>query len=491
MTAAGQAQPIELADIQGDILSAYGNSYDRASYMLVHVDRAAGGRAWLGSLLGRVTGAERWSGPKPQTTLNVAVTYTGLRALGVPDGLLCGFSDEFREGMAARSELLGDVGPSDPARWEKPLGTGAGHVLVILKALDSELIEGELSAFRAGVEQAAGVSIVHEQHTQMLRGAREHFGFADGFSQPALAGVVEDGDFADGVAEKEGRWRGLALGEFILGYEDEDRLLPSAPAEPLGRSGTYMIYRKLSQDVALFRRTLSDAARLYGGDEEKLAAKVAGRWRNGTPLVLSPDAPIPDFDPSDSRNNAFQYLDTDPDGVRCPLGAHVRRTNPRDALGWKGLDASGLLSYRHRIIRRGMPYGSPLPLPDGAEDAAGAQGSGEAGQADRGLVFVCFNASISRQFEGIQTQWVGDGNAFRLGHDKDYFLGDSSTTDKMTVQGEPTFMLAPQPSFVTTRGGEYLFVPGLAALRFLAGEAGGPGVADGLGSAGEAGGEPA
>jgi Dyp-type peroxidase family len=467
---AGQSQPIDLADIQGDILNAYGNSYERASYMLVHVDRPAGGRAWLGSLLGQVTSAERWSGPKPQATLNVAVTYTGLRALGVADGLLCGFSDEFREGMAARSVLLGDVGASAPEGWEAPLGSGSGHVLVIVKALDGELIERELAAFRAGVERADGVSIVHEQHTEMLQGAREHFGFADGFSQPALTGVVEDGDFADGVAEHEGKWRGLALGEFVLGYEDEDRLLPSAPAEPLGRSGTYMIYRKLSQDVALFRRTLSEAARLYGGDEEKLAAKVAGRWRNGTPLVLSPEAPIPGFDPSDSRNNAFHYLDSDPDGLRCPLGAHVRRTNPRDALGWKKLKQSGLLSYRHRIIRRGMPYGPPL-----SDDADGREGSGEAGQADaqteRGLVFVCFNASISRQFEGIQTQWVGDGNAFHLGHDKDYFLGDSSTTNKMTVQGDPPFMLSPQPSFVTTRGGEYLFVPGLAALRFLAGEA--------------------
>jgi Dyp-type peroxidase family len=486
----GQAQPIDLADIQGDVLAAYGNQYDRASYMLVHVDRPAGGRAWLGSLLGRVTSAERWSGPKPQTTLNVAVTYTGLRALGVGDGLLCGFSDEFREGMAARSALLGDVGASAPERWETPLGSGAGHVLVILKALNTELLERELARFTAGIEQAQGVSVVHEQHTQMLKGAREHFGFADGFSQPALAGAVEDGSFADGVAEKGGKWRGLALGEFILGYEDEDRLLPSAPAEPLGRSGTYMIYRKLAQDVALFRRTLSDAARLYGGDEEKLAAKVAGRWRNGTPLVLSPDAPIPDFDPSDPRNNAFQYLDTDPDGVRCPLGAHVRRTNPRDALGWKGLDASGLLSYRHRIIRRGMPYGSPLP--DSAEAADGVSEAEQAAEPpERGLVFVCFNASISRQFEGIQTQWVGDGNAFHVGHDKDYFLGDSSTTNKMTVQGEPPFMLSPQPSFVTTRGGEYLFVPGLAALRFLAGDAGDVGDAVEADGAGGADGAPA
>jgi Dyp-type peroxidase family len=471
------SDPIDYADIQGDILRAYGNDYDRASYMLVHVADAAGGQAWLGGLIARVTNAEHWSGEKPAITLNIALTFTGLRALGVRDELLAGFSDEFREGMAARAELLGDVGPSAPSNWEAPLGSGEGHVLVTIKSHTTEQIERELADFRGGVERAAGVSIVHEQHTQMLKGAREHFGYADGFAQPAIADVTPHRTLGGGVPEKEDRWRGLALGEFILGYPDEDTLvdperrLPSAPEEPLGRSGTYMIYRKLSQDVALFRETLRDAAHLYeDGDEEKLAAKVAGRWRNGTPLVSSPDEPIRDFNPKDLRNNAFRYLDDDADGARCPLGAHIRRANPRDALGWKGLDDSGLLSFRHRIIRRGMAYGPPLPAGSGdVRSDAGERGGSE----ERGLVFVCFNASISRQFEGIQTQWINDGNAFHLGHDKDYLLGDSGTTDKMTVQGSPPFMLAPQPAFVNTRGGEYLFVPGLAALRFLASGAGG------------------
>jgi deferrochelatase/peroxidase EfeB len=294
------SDPIDYADIQGDILRAYGNDYDRASYMLLHIGDAAGGQAWLGSLLARVTNAEHWSGEKPATTLNIALTFTGLRALGVRDELLAGFSDEFREGMAARAELLGDVGPSAPSNWEAPLGSGEAHVLVTIKSHTTEQIERELADFRGGVERAAGVSIVHEQHTQMLKGAREHFGYADGFAQPAIADVTPHRTLGGGVPEKEDRWRGLALGEFILGYPDEDTLvdpkrrLPSAPEEPLGRSGTYMIYRKLSQDVALFRETLRDAARLYeDGDEEKLAAKVAGRWRNGTPLVSSPDAPTP------------------------------------------------------------------------------------------------------------------------------------------------------------------------------------------------------
>jgi len=214
-----------------------------------------------------------------------------------------------------------------------------------------------------------------------------------------------------------------------------------------------MVWRKLHQDVALFRRTLRDAARLYeSGDEEKLAAKVVGRWRDGTPLVTSPAAPDPDFKPDAREANDFRYAEADPDGSRCPVGAHIRRSNPRDALGFEGR-----LSFRHRIIRRGMPYGPALP--DGATEDDGQ---------DRGLVFVCFNASISRQFEGVQIQWLNDGNIFHLGHDKDFLMGDTAGTGKMTVEGNPPFFLGPQRSFVTTRGGEYLFVPGITALGAIA-----------------------
>jgi Dyp-type peroxidase family len=460
--AATDGERLDLADIQGDILRAYGNDYDRTSYLFAHLADAAGGRAWLSELVEQVTNAELWTGPKPETTLNVALTYAGLVALGLPQSVLGSFSSEFREGMAARAETLGDLGESAPAHWEAGLGTGEAHVLVTINAKTTELLQTRLSEFRAGVQHAAGVALVHEQHAQLLPRVREHFGFEDGFAQPAVAGVSDHKTVGGGVAEANGRWRALEPGEFILGYGDEDtrvdpqRRLPSAPVDPFGRSGTYMIYRQLFQDVALFRRTLHAAAELYEGSEEQLAAKVVGRWRNGTPLLHSPDAPAANFDPTKPSSNDFRYLDTDADGTRCPLGAHIRRANPRDALGWKGLDGSGLLSYRHRIIRRGMPYGPQLP-PGVMEDD----------NQDRGLVFVCFNASISRQFEGIQLQWLGDGNAFHLGHDKDFLLGDGSTTGKMTVQGDPPFMLAPQQSFVTTRGGEYLFVPGIAALRAL------------------------
>jgi Dyp-type peroxidase family len=454
---------IDLADLQGDILRAYGNAYAHTAYLFFRVEDAGAGRAWLRGLLPRVTTAEPWGDGKPPATLNLAVTAAGVTALGVPDAVLATFSHEFRAGMAARAPTLGDAGPSDPANWEPALRGDGLHVLATVNALDEDALEHSLVRLRSDTASAGGVALAYDQRTRLLPGAREHFGYADGFAQPALAGADDAGDrrAGGGVPEADGAWRALAPGEFILGYEDEDtrvdpeRTLPSAPADPYGRSGTYMVWRKLYQDVALFRGVLREAAARYGdGDHEKLAAKVVGRWPNGTPLVVSPDAAIDGFDAKgDPRANAFRYAAEDPGGRRCPLGAHIRRTNPRDALGF-----DGLLSFRHRIIRRGMPYGGPLP--DGAT---------EDDHADRGLVFVCFNASISRQFEGIQAQWINDGNAFHLGHDSDFLMGDPNGTGKMTIEGDPPFLLGPQGPFVTTRGGAYLFVPGMRALAALCG----------------------
>ena len=469
----GAPPRIDRADIQGNVLRAYGSTYPCTAYVFVGASDGAAGRAWLGEIAGGVSSDEDWSGGKPQSHRNVAVTCAGLVALGVPEAVLATFSDEFRQGMAARSEMLGDLGPSAAGHWDSGLGSGAAHVLVIVSARSRNEIESELASLRGSIEQASGVSIVHEQYAELLpppagdpsAPPREQFGFSDGAAQPAIAGVSDDSAPGGGVPLAGGSWRALALGEFVLGYPDEDTLvdplqrLPSAPADPLGRSGTYMVYRKLRQDVALFRRVLRDAAARYGsGDEELLAAKVVGRWRNGTPLVTSPDRPDPTFSAGAPGSNSFRYLDVDVDGKRCPLGAHIRRSNPRDALGWRGLDDSGLLSFRHRIIRRGVPFGPPLPA-DVLEDDG----------IDRGLVFVCFNASISRQFESVQLQWLNDGNGFHLGHDSDFLLGSPLGTGKMTLQGDPPFMLSPQGTFVTTRGGEYLFMPGIAALRALAG----------------------
>jgi Dyp-type peroxidase family len=459
--------PIDFADIQGDILRAHGNSYDRTSYLFLGVTDAGAGRAWLSALIPYVTTAA-WRGTEgPETALNVAFTYAGLKALGVPKKVLDSCSAEFCEGMAGRAAKLGDSGPSSPDHWDEHLGTGQAHVLLTLNARGQEALDGELVRLMETIS-SAGLSIVHRDDARLLEDAREHFGFADGAAQPALEGVNEEKKNGGGVLEKSGGWRPLALGEFILGHDDEEsrtarnprkRPQPNAPSDPLGRNGTYMVWRKLHQDVARFRRRLRDAAALYhGGDESTLAAKVVGRWGDGTPLITAPQRPQPGFDPADPDANDFRY-GHDPEGLACPLGAHVRRANPRDALdpdpGRDGGD--GKLTFRHRIIRRGMPYGPPLPL-----------GVLEDDEKERGLVFVCFNASISRQFESVQRQWLNDGNIFHLGHDSDFLLGANEKGGKMTVQGDPPFILHPQEAFVVTKGGEYLFAPGITGLAAIA-----------------------
>jgi Dyp-type peroxidase family len=461
---------VESADIQGDILRAHGNQYRWTSYLFAEVHDAAAGCVWLRGLVPQVTNAEPWSGDKPLTTLNIAFSHAGLAALDVPPGALDTFSSEFRAGMRARAPALGDVGPGAPAQWDPSLRAGGLHVLLVVNGRSSQEFDDRIAELEEGIaDTRGGVAVAHREDGRLLGGpgeqVREHFGFADGFSQPAIEGIADEARVAGGgVPEKDGRWRPLALGEFVLGYEDEDSRddpEPKQPVAPYGRNGTYMVWRKLHQDVALFRHTLRDASIQYtGGDEAVLAAKVVGRWPDGTPLVTSPDRPLGGGSAADANRsaaaakaaaNAFRFRDTDAVGMKCPLGAHIRRANPRDALGFEGR-----LSFRHRMIRRGMPYGEPLP-PDVVED------DGE----PRGLIFVCFVASISRQFEGVQIQWLNDGNAFRLGHDRDFLIGGNAP-GKMTIQGDPPFFLSPQGPFVTTKGGEYLFVPGLRALAAIA-----------------------
>jgi Dyp-type peroxidase family len=231
----------------------------------------------------------------------------------------------------------------------------------------------------------------------------------------------------------------VAAGEFVLGYEDEGGVVPEAPAG-IGFNGSYMVVRKLEQDVEGFWDFLRGQAEGDAASMDWLAAKIVGRWRDGTPLVRSPEGPDGDGAARDALND-FTY-GADPEGFRCPIGAHIRRTNPRDSL-----DSEWRFTNRHRIIRRGMPY---TPDGDGRKP---------------GLIFVCFQASIERQFEFVQSQWMGDGNAFSLGSDPDFIAGPSA--GKMTIQGAPP-RFVPMQRFVTTRGGGYFFVPGMSALRHIA-----------------------
>lgn len=437
---------LDLDDIQGLVLRGY--RLPVGSYTFLRVEEPALARSWLAGLLGHVTTAAEWEA-KPAHTVNLAFTATGLAALGLPDESLASFPVPFREGMAARAELLGDTDGSAPEHWTDGLGGPDVHILVMLAASDPDSLaerELELDLTVGG----GGLATVSRQPVAALPDFREHFGFADGFSQPDVDGLAQPPRTAQSGVDGEGGWRPIPPGEFVLGYPDEEGQLPRAPQpDQLALGGSFLAYRKLREDVLGFRKLLSEQGTRYAGGPELLAAKLVGRWRDGTPLVMSPGAPDPGLAGDFDRNNSFDYGE-DASGYVCPIGAHIRRANPRNSLPF-----AGALVNRHRLIRRGLPYGPPLP--EGAEDDG----------VERGVVFVCFQADLSRQFEFIQSQWLNDGNAFGLGDDKDPLTGNQDGSGKATLHGAPPWFVSPLARLVQTRGGEYFFAPGLGGLRYL------------------------
>jgi Dyp-type peroxidase family len=452
-------------DIQGNILRGY-SRHLHAAYLLTRIEDEDKARALLIRLLDedRLATEQEWGDP-PQTRLNVALTYAGVRRLRVdsdpdPDSdpfLRC---PDFREGMQARARAqLGDLGANDPDQWD-PVLREEIHALFTVYGRTADARRDAARAL-TGELAAAGVAIVHCQQADLLKSGREHFGFRDGFSQPALADVSEDrrSRRGEGVQRRRlpfggERWREVKLGEFVLGYEDEDGVVPGA-GNPVLLNGTFMVWRKLEQDADAFARWIEAHA---GADEDardRLRAKILGRWPNGDSLIRRPasgtygNGDSGDPPRHDLQINDFRYAG-DAAGVHCPLGAHVRRSNPRDALGFRTER-----TRRNRIIRRGLPYVDR--------------------DETRGLIFVCFNASIARQFEQIQGNWLMGGDTFGLGAERDFLtagLDPGQPSVRMTIQGDrahpPSFVTRTE-QFVTVRGGHYLFVPGLAALRTIAG----------------------
>ncbi len=490
---------VDKRDLQGNVLTAYGNDFRFGLYLFVCITDAREGRRWLRELCPRVTSGESWRrGHKPLETLNLAFTCRGLQALGVPPQSLDTFPEEFLEGMDNRAELLGDHGESAPPLWEP--GLQQPHVLVTVMAQDKNVRRRRERLLVDRIKATEGLSVAHVERAALLRHPdddrlyeREHFGFADGFSQPSIRGN-------SGPYRRKGMgtphvfwWRSIAPGEFVLGYRGDDGDPPTAPVGPFGHSSSFAVVRKLYQNVPLFRRYLRE--QVIGGlpflpstplptdplDRDKelarrerlLAAKLVGRWHDGRSLVVSDSPTGPERDRGLKVINSFRYRQ-DKHGYGCPLGAHVRRANPRDGLDPRDpLGYRGKLAKRHRIIRRAMPYGPAAFLPGRQDYEPQGLFDVDVADADRGLMFICYQASIARQFEIVQGRWLNDGDAFWLGGDRDFLTispkPESVGEGKMGVQGPRPSFVRPQPAFVTTRGGGYFLTPGRTALRALAG----------------------
>ena len=455
---------LERDDIQGLVVRGYG-ALPHAAYLLMQVNAPAEARRLLAHWAGQVTPASQ--SPK-DLARHVAVTADGIRALTESPTLPDGFSEPFGTGMVTeyRSRLLGDVGANDPESWT--WGGPASdpvHVVLLLFA-DSA---ARLSAMQTDAAEglaSGGLRLVAALDTSELSD-REHFGFHDGISQPILGGlsskdrdgdVVRDGEFVLGYVNEYGQRTERPL---LPPELDAGQLLPrdvdGSGAADLGRNGSYLVFRQLRQDTDTFEAFLDHCSSGPEGVDvarrEHLAAKLVGRWRgSGAPLTLAPDVD----DPSYARSNDFAYHRPDAQGLRCPIGAHIRRANPRDSLQPRpGTEASRQVNVRHRLLRRGRSYGPPAT---------------EQGDAERGLHFVCLNTNLARQYEFVQHSWVNDPSFNGLVEGEDPLVGPRATGPSNFV--EPAVpvrrRLTGLPQFVQVRGGAYFFLPGIRALRYLA-----------------------
>jgi Dyp-type peroxidase family len=443
--------PLPLADIQGLILRSYG--MDALSVFILRVEKPQEARRLLGSLA--ITSGAGWE-TKPDFCVNVALTYAGLAALQLPPDSLNSFPREFIDGAVARASIVGDIGPSAPASWKPSLTQPGVHVLLLLFAQTAAIRSAQSARLRSSWNADSAVTEVTVLDGDMLAGEVAHFGYRDGFSQPTITGGLP-GPVADRLPE-------APPGEFLLGYQSQfsDFTYPVPVPSELGVNGSFLALRVLEQDCAAFDLLLNEAPARYGISGEKLAAKFVGRWRSGVPLSLSPDTDSPDPSIPLDRINGYDYTptDTNPDdfddrnGYRCPIGSHMRRNNPRHSL------VAGNSGLRHRLIRRGMPYG---PIFDPANPHDGIE---------RGLLGLFIAVSLKDQFEFIMSEWVnGDTFAPGLSGTRDPLLGNSvGGTGTFTIprEGAKPIVVSSLPQLVKTRGGAYGFLPSLTALQYIA-----------------------
>lgn len=446
-------------DIQGNVLRGYG--FQHARHGVLAVTDPAAGRRWLRELLPEITPATPWTTTRPDRAVNVAFTHRGLATL-TPEPDALSFPTDFRQGMGARATThLRDEGIDSPGHWE-PEGVHhpRAHVLLMVHSRSADSGEALFTQAIAAAE-AHGLELLATEELRNLPNQSEHFGFADGISQPAIEGAMEPTTVrGNGTPLKDGSWQPVRTGEFVLGYADEEEEAPPLPSPTvLARNGSYLVYRKLAQDVAAYRRLVAEHARRHEVPAELVGAKLVGRHADGAPLVSAsgasegPNEATAGAHPS-VRLNDVRYED-DMLGQVCPVGSHIRRANPRDGFGL----APKLVS-RHRLLRRGMPYGPPLP-----------EGTDQDDEVPRGLLLIAYCASICRQFEFVQSEWLNDGNPFGAGRTTDPIAGHGSANRRFafeTEDGEDPILLDDLPPLVRVMSGEYLFQPGLTALRYLA-----------------------
>jgi Dyp-type peroxidase family len=499
----------QLGEIQGNILAGFNK--DHQAFVFLSFGGAKAARHWLADLVDDVaTTAEVKAfndlfkavvrrrhgreGVVEATWLNVAFTYRGLRRIGAPG--LVDFPVEFREGMAKRAKSIGDEGASAPREWIEPLRRAPKRrrhdALLILASDSSERLEREIvRRTEAATAFGVHVSYVQEGHVRADLRGHEHFGFKDGISQPGIKGYTPNRspDPAQGDPGQD-----LVFpGEFVVGYPRMRRPptqstdCPNGPATeggeadfdnpgtlstggpPWTANGSFLVFRRLRQNVPAFWRFVAEVAEDEQISESLAGAKLVGRYASGAPLERTEDQPrtldTQAGDPSiahpsilrTSKINNFEFHD-DESGMIVPRAAHIRKVYPRDEATPGGGEAD---AQTHRLLRRGIPFGKPYDMSSG-------EGRAEAFPNDRGLLFLCYQSSIAEQFEFVQRCWVNNRSFPRPDDGIDPIISQNGGTRDFAMPGGVEPRLCPVPHLVTTTGGDYFFQPSISALKDLA-----------------------
>lgn len=453
---------IDLDDVQGMLTLGYANLY-KTAYFSLRVTDGKRAKEWLKSKLPQVdTGNHQIKNPR---TLHFAFAANGLKALGLSDRNLQNFPLPFLEGLCTehRNRILGDYGLNAPEKWNWG-ADNSEEILMILHAGTDEDLSAFIQEERADIEQNGGLTVYRVQLGYLPEDNKEPFGFHDGISQPIIKGsgksgpdfdIVEPGEFLLGYPNEHGH---ISYSPLLLEHQGDSGMLHDSLAVPgqrdLGKNGSFMVFRQMEQDVEGFwksmeRHTLNPDGSVNEEAKQRLAAKCVGRWPSGASLVQYPDA-----DPGgDHSSDNFGYAETDPDGLKCPFGSHLRRNNPRDTLRFYDKKQSLKITRRHRIIRRGRTYEEGDKI---------------------GLIFICFNADFELQFEFIQHVWSNNNQMRHLTNDIDVLIGvpdeENPHKDKrqFTIENEPlNEHYQGWEQYVTIKGGAYYFFPSITALNYL------------------------
>jgi Dyp-type peroxidase family len=481
---------LEVAEIQGNSVAGFNKDFQ--TLLFLRIDEPALFKPWLGRFADVVATAEeviafnrlfkqvsarRHRGSVKASWINIAFSYAGLTKLTKDAGE---FTDNaFRTGLVARAAELGDPTAEDaegnPKHWLVRDGDGGADVVIVVAAdtlddLSFEVTQVERAVYAHDVRCGATVVFKEEGRTQpgALAG-HEHFGFKDGISQPGIRGrASHDGNYfltpSQNPADPRHGKPGQALiwpGEFVFGYRGEsDEHVGDGVAPDWACNGSYLVFRRLRQDVFKFHAFLYRRAGVYGLTPDALGARFVGRWASGAPVIHSPHRDDPLLAADDRANNRFRF-GRDPNGDICPFSSHIRKAFPRDDV------PAAVNAHAHRLLRRGIPFGPSsrstpsVPVED---------------DVDRGLLFMAYMTSITEQFEFVLKNWVNKTNFKEDGAELDAVMGQPSGANGARRRSfglradERNYRLTTTDDWVIPTGGGYFFAPSICALKNVLGE---------------------